>query len=191
MTTAVRPGTEWEMVDPRDLLTWKSVDAECDHSNDGCPEDAVLCGTMLGPLPERWAHFYADDRWREDCWWPLQRCDHSSWRGADNCDCPHTVDTVLDRKRDDEHYDALVQVLQRDGFTRPIHIHPTEQKVTDGHHRIAAALDLGLTAIPAIRVDRCADDSGEWGEGWCSDCRMHPAVCGCFDDSDVGDGEQS
>lgn len=70
---------------------------------------------------------------------------------------------VLEEKRLDPQYPALLSELRERGFRKPIHVHPHENRITDGHHRIAAAVELGYSFIPVRSNEGCADDSGDWG----------------------------
>jgi hypothetical protein len=76
-----------------------------------------------------------------------------------------TVADLLDLKRDDDHYGDVVESLQVNGFLAPIGVHPTERKLTDGHHRLAAALDLGFRFVPVRSQNGCSRDSGGWSLG--------------------------
>jgi hypothetical protein len=75
-------------------------------------------------------------------------------------------DVKLERKRRDRHYSDLKQSILTHGFLRPVTAHRLngELQYCDGHHRLAAAVELGLTTIP-VRVFASwaiADDSGIW-----------------------------
>jgi ParB-like chromosome segregation protein Spo0J len=69
------------------------------------------------------------------------------------------VADVLDRKRQSPHYPQLLEEIRRDGITVPVVIDysGTYGELLEGHHRIAAAVDLGLPSIPwssvPLRVD--------------------------------------
>lgn len=69
---------------------------------------------------------------------------------------------VLEDKREDDHYPMLVEALKATGFTKCVRVHTDKLRVTDGHHRIAAALDLGWQFVPVERINYCDDDSGDW-----------------------------
>lgn len=73
------------------------------------------------------------------------------------------VREVLEDKRCDEQYPHVLRSLRTGGFTKGIRIHPEHKRVTDGHHRIAAAIDLGYRFVPYEYRQYCDDDSGEWG----------------------------
>jgi hypothetical protein len=68
---------------------------------------------------------------------------------ADEAPGAHVRD-VLDRKRRSPHYTDLLHQIRRDGITTPIVIRdsPDGRYLADGHHRITAAHDAGLTHIP-------------------------------------------
>jgi ParB-like chromosome segregation protein Spo0J len=69
------------------------------------------------------------------------------------------VADVLDRKRKSPHYPRLLEDIRRDGITIPVVIDHggLYPELTEGHHRIAAAVDLGLPAVPwssvPLRID--------------------------------------
>jgi hypothetical protein len=86
------------------------------------------------------------------------------WRSNDYTVPPGPVLPVLEDKRYDEHFEELCRVLKAEGFTKPIRIHPEHKRVTDGHHRIAAAMDLGWKFVPFGYFKSCDEDSGSWGE---------------------------
>jgi len=63
-------------------------------------------------------------------------------------DCLHVRD-ILDHKRRSQHYADLLEEIRRDGMALPIMIRTFEGRpwLVDGHHRVAAAVDLGITAL--------------------------------------------
>lgn len=69
------------------------------------------------------------------------------------------VADVLDRKRQSPHYPRLLEEIRRDGITIPVVIDHSGRypELTEGHHRIAAAVDLGLSVVPwssvPLRID--------------------------------------
>lgn len=63
---------------------------------------------------------------------------------------------VMDWKKSDPHFYAVVESIKRHGFTKGIRVDPRSGWVMDGHHRIAAALELGLAYIPV--------EEGCWAE---------------------------
>lgn len=69
------------------------------------------------------------------------------------------VADVLDDKRQSGHYPALLEAIRRDGITVPVYIQPCGQYpiLEDGHHRIAAAVDLGLEVVPWSDVPLCVE----------------------------------
>ena len=83
-------------------------------------------------------------------------------------------DDVLTEKRDDMHYEGVVESLRSNGWVRPVTVQWEEDeeclKYGDGHHRLAAAIDLGMTHIPVqlagpAWADCVSDDSGSWRGG--------------------------
>ncbi|MFD4257728.1 ParB/Srx family N-terminal domain-containing protein [Streptomyces sp. NPDC058534] len=68
--------------------------------------------------------------------------------GDDTPDC-YTVRDVLPYKRTSEHYAGLLDDIRRDGIALPVMIRTFEGQpwLVDGHHRVAAAVDLGLTHL--------------------------------------------
>jgi hypothetical protein len=69
--------------------------------------------------------------------------------GGDLPDC-YTVRDILDHKRTSEHYAELLATVHQHGITTPVVIRdsPDGRYLADGHHRITAAVDAGLTHIP-------------------------------------------
>jgi tryptophan synthase alpha subunit len=59
------------------------------------------------------------------------------------------VRDVLNHKRQSEHYPKLLEEIRRDGLALPIMIRTYNGQpwLVDGHHRVAAALDLGITSL--------------------------------------------
>ena len=59
------------------------------------------------------------------------------------------VRDVLDHKRRSEHYAGLLEEIRRDGIALPVMIRTLNGQpwLVDGHHRVAAALDLGMTHL--------------------------------------------
>lgn len=59
------------------------------------------------------------------------------------------VRDVLDHKRKSEHYADLLDEIRTDGMALPIMIRTFngEPWLVDGHHRVAAAVDLGMTHL--------------------------------------------
>lgn len=59
------------------------------------------------------------------------------------------VRDVLDHKRRSEHYAGLLDEVRRDGIALPIMIRTYRGQpwLVDGHHRVAAALDAGITHL--------------------------------------------
>jgi hypothetical protein len=90
-----------------------------------------------------------------------------------------------DECRSDAHYPDVVLALQTYGFVRPLTAymvdqpgHPSRERMVglcDGHHRLFAAIELGLERVPVVmptpwsggprhpdRMRLVALDSGEW-----------------------------
>ncbi|MFF4791853.1 ParB/Srx family N-terminal domain-containing protein [Streptomyces sp. NPDC001276] len=59
------------------------------------------------------------------------------------------VRDVLNHKRTSEHYARLLEEIRADGMALPIMIRTFEGRpwLVDGHHRVAAAVDLGITTL--------------------------------------------
>ena len=59
------------------------------------------------------------------------------------------VRDVLDHKRTSEHYAGLLDEIRADGMALPVMIRTYRGRpwLVDGHHRIAAAIDLGITHV--------------------------------------------
>lgn len=66
----------------------------------------------------------------------------------DTPDALHVSD-VLDHKRTSEHYPHLLDQIRADGIALPIMIRTFNGQpwLVDGHHRVAAAIDLGITHL--------------------------------------------
>ena len=96
-----------------------------------------------------------------------------SWRSCDSAGV--RLKEVLRWKREDEHYPKVVEALRENGFMRPLtsYVEGFDRYMGDGHHRLAAAIDLGLTEVPVLMsengwdMDLIADDSGDWDGGEC------------------------
>ncbi|WP_327259941.1 ParB/Srx family N-terminal domain-containing protein [Streptomyces sp. NBC_01240] len=91
--------------------------------------------------------------------------------GDDTPDAFYVRD-VLDHKRTSEHYASLLGEIRADGMALPIMIRTSNGQpwLVDGHHRVAAALDLGITTLvwsdlPMEIEFRPYDPTlnGEWG----------------------------
>lgn len=59
------------------------------------------------------------------------------------------VQDVLDHKRTSEHYPALLEEIRAAGIAVPVMIRTFKGQpwLVDGHHRVAAALDAGITHL--------------------------------------------
>ncbi|MEW2266886.1 ParB N-terminal domain-containing protein [Streptomyces sp. NPDC047868] len=69
------------------------------------------------------------------------------------------VADVLPRKRQSPHYPSLLAEIRRDGITVPVVIDftGTYPELIEGHHRIAAAVDAGLSTVPWSTVPLSID----------------------------------
>lgn len=64
---------------------------------------------------------------------------------------------------DQQKFDLLKQVIARAGFTQPICVRAfdsSQWEIIDGHHRVQAARELGMTQVPAVTVV-CSEAEGE------------------------------
>lgn len=82
---------------------------------------------------------------------------------------PGTVIGILDKKMRDPWFQPLVDRIREEGFTVPIRV-DSDHWVVDGHHRIAAAVMLGMEWIPVISEewpdhDHCFREENS-PEGW-------------------------
>jgi|GEM_PF-3471867 len=84
-------------------------------------------------------------------------------------------DRKLEHKREDCHYDDVVDSVREHGFIRPLdaatnfHYDDSDEsagmvRLADGHHRFAAAIDLGYEAVPVLvsEYSTVSPDSGDW-----------------------------
>lgn len=80
---------------------------------------------------------------------------HSSVDGASK-DSMMSWTSLLTMKRTHRHYKNLRKSIERYGFTQPLTVivhdegEPDYWGLQDGHHRLAIALDLGMTHVPVI-----------------------------------------
>lgn len=76
---------------------------------------------------------------------------------------------MLDEKRGDSHYEDILWSIKKHGFARPLTAFTKhgELRFGDGHHRLAAAIDLGMTEVPVLvsRHWHISQDSGDWRKG--------------------------
>jgi hypothetical protein len=89
--------------------------------------------------------------------------------GATDC---FTVGDILPHKRTSPHYPELLEEIRERGMEEPIIIRTAWGKpwLVDGHHRVAAAVDLGMTHLVwsdlRLEVDDCPYipmQRGPWG----------------------------
>lgn len=84
----------------------------------------------------------------------------------------------LNSKRKDDHYPDVLTSLETHGYIRPLdattHFRYEESReyegsvrLADGHHRFAAAIDLGHEAVPILlsETSTVSPDSGNWRAG--------------------------
>lgn len=87
---------------------------------------------------------------------------------------------MLEKKRRDGHYPDVVHSIQTWGFLRPLNadVAAGRLQLSDGHHRLAASIDLGFEAVPVYVEEHpiISDDSGYWKVGDPVD--LDPATCG-------------
>jgi len=78
---------------------------------------------------------------------------------ADYLGCGSTVEDVVAVKRRSPTYPALLAAVRRDGITVPVHVQTDDLRweLLDGHHRIVAAIDAGLTTVPYTTVPLTID----------------------------------
>lgn len=73
---------------------------------------------------------------------------------------------MMESKRADAHYADVKESISRWGFLRTLTAYAEDGvlKFGDGHHRLAAAQELGMTTVPVTVHERpvIAIDSGEW-----------------------------
>lgn len=104
----------------------------------------------------------------------------NEWQSGDGCR-PGKWESVLAGKRMDPWYREVLESVRLRGFTRPLTCWLPEDECCewcpaagqmcfgDGHHRLAAAIDLGLTHVPLQWRPKgkvIAFDSGEGSNGW-------------------------
>jgi hypothetical protein len=68
-----------------------------------------------------------------------------------------TISEVLDDLRDDDRYFLVRDSIASNGFIDALEATDT-CKLMDGHHRLAAAIDLGYTRVP-VRFTRVGEDT--------------------------------
>lgn len=108
-------------------------------------------------------------------WWPADECYDRCLCGDDHCEEHHCDGKwcVLEDKRADTWYDDVCESLEKLGWVRPlsfwVHDVTGETHLGDGHHRLAAAIDLGIEAIPVYPSVRgravAANSGGDWSYG--------------------------
>lgn len=88
-----------------------------------------------------------DGDYSDDGFWDGP-CDHDNTRPA----TPEELwPILLDHKRQDRHYEDVLNSLLHHGFVRPLTAaakEGPELRLGDGHHRLAAAIELGMSSVP-------------------------------------------
>jgi hypothetical protein len=75
----------------------------------------------------------------------------SNWKSVDCVVCEvKTLSEVLDVARKESNYNSVKNSLKKKGFIKPLCFNAREKMHMDGHHRLAAAIDLGFKWIPYI-----------------------------------------
>lgn len=93
--------------------------------------------------------------------------DHSCFDFAEDGSLSEAWEGCLESKRADDQYPDIVDSIRAFGFIRPLTARINHEGILefgDGHHRLAAAIDLGMSTVP-VRVYRdwyIAADSGGW-----------------------------
>ena len=100
----------------------------------------------------------------------------NEWHSEDfGFGCLALSDELLDCKRADADYCYVVDSVRELGYVKPITcrpemVHPGERlAMGDGHHRLAAAIDLGIKEIPVMFYRNAYEcitfDHGWWKDG--------------------------
>lgn len=98
---------------------------------------------------------------------------HGGFYSEHETDKRESWECLLEEKRMDNHYYDVVDSLAEQGFVRPLtcRISKDDGSLTfiDGHHRLAAALELGMEFVP-VEVFKSntypiSHDSGVWHSG--------------------------
>lgn len=103
-----------------------------------------------------------------DCGWQGKDAEGCGWCKDDSDERRAAWDFLLDDKRNDWQFDYVVESLRTNGFLRPNTFFERDGKRVhgDGHHRLAAAIAIGVTHLPYERRDGLHDcvapDSGDW-----------------------------
>lgn len=99
----------------------------------------------------------AQDRPVGDVWMQSIQEILTEWNSVDGgvAGSPESWEWLLNDKRDGDQYSQALNFLREEGFTRPVTCNYEKysgtMKYGDGHHRLAAAIDLGMTHIPIVK----------------------------------------
>lgn len=93
----------------------------------------------------------------------------AEWGSVDSTDnkLKRQLLPVLEKKRKDPEYHSILRFLKQEGFTEPL-VCIKERGIKshgDGHHRLAAAIELGYKFIPYVFTkdyETFIEDVGEW-----------------------------
>jgi len=78
-------------------------------------------------------------------------------------------DALLEARMEDPHYPLVVESIREHGFTVPVTAQVRDDGTVvlgDGHHRLAACLELGITEMPVVMAKQysfISEDSFLWG----------------------------
>jgi hypothetical protein len=90
----------------------------------------------------------------------------SRWLNCGNCgmDFEYEFEEILEAKLEDSGIAEIQDSLIKHGFIIPLHRWRKGDywAVTDGHHRLAVAHQLGIEKLPFIDLDDSRADSLEW-----------------------------
>ena len=108
---------------------------------------------------------------REDrvYWWAISQITQRKSSDVQFQDTWDQWGPCLDGKRQDYHYPDVVKSIQDHGFIRPLNADTEygELRLSDGHHRLAVAIDMQMEAVPVLVSSWkiISDDSGLWEAG--------------------------
>ena len=128
------PPDTWEWGPISKVLQWCSVDAGAE----------IRCPSCEGPVDETSTVGTSFDLYCYNCEYEFK----------------YSMDQVLDVKRMDHDYGDVVDSVRTRGWVYPLHT--WGHALTDGHHRLAAAIDLGMDVVPMYYGDDCRQDFEDW-----------------------------